>query len=115
MYICYLDESGDPGVRGSEYLLLGAAALFEGRWRYMREDIDRLIQKHFTTSTVRPAEIHMVELRQGKGNFRGLSRIQREAIETDLCNIALDNLPAEMKFFTAVSYTHLTLPTKRIV
>jgi hypothetical protein len=43
MYVCYVDESGDPGRNGSTYLLLGAAAIFEGRWRSVREDLDQLI------------------------------------------------------------------------
>ena len=34
MYLSYVDESGDTGRNGSRHLLLGAAALFEGRWSY---------------------------------------------------------------------------------
>jgi hypothetical protein len=104
MYVCYVDESGDPGRRGSEYLLLGAAALFEGRWRNVRNDLDHLLVTHFPDALRRPAEIHMAELRKGKGPFRGLTPAQRDAIQADVCKVALDNLPVELRFFSVVAH-----------
>jgi hypothetical protein len=55
VYICYVDESGDPGVRGSSHLLLGAATLFEGQWSYLRDDLEALIARYFPASP-RPGE-----------------------------------------------------------
>ena len=35
--------------------------------------------------------------------------------QDDLMNLLNENAPKEIDYATAVSYTHLTLPTKRIV
>ena len=104
MYVCYLDESGDPGPKGSEYLLLGGAALFEGRWSYLRDDIDGLISKYFPAPNPRPPEIHMADLRRGKRAYRTLTPTQRNSIQTELCNIATSNLPTELRFFGVVAH-----------
>ena len=34
VYLLYVDESDDTGVKGPEYLVLAGAALFEGKWRW---------------------------------------------------------------------------------
>src|SRR5271157_2160774 len=86
VYICYVDESGDPGVRGSSHLLLGAAALFEGRWSYLRDDLEVLITRYFATGP-RPGEIHMVDLRRGKKEYRALSLDRRIAMIADYCQL----------------------------
>jgi hypothetical protein len=104
MYVCYVDESGDPGKNGSEYLLLGAVAIFEGRWRYVREDLDKLILHFFPPPGTRPPEIHLADLRRGKGAYRGMSPAQKAAIISDLCQVAANNLPSELRMFTVIAH-----------
>ena len=38
MYILYVDESGDCAPLGSSHLILGAAALFEGKWASLEQE-----------------------------------------------------------------------------
>jgi hypothetical protein len=104
MYVCYVDESGDPGRNGSTYLLLGAAAIFEGRWRTVREDLDQLILKYFPPPGARPPEIHLADLRRGKAPFRRMTPTQRSAIVADLCNVATNNLSTELRFFAVIAH-----------
>jgi len=104
MYLCYLDESGDPGRNGSTYLMLSGAALFEGRWRNVREDLDQLIARYFPPPAIRPPEIHLVDLRRGRGPFRGMSTNQKSSLIADLCRIATTNLSTELKLFTVIAH-----------
>jgi hypothetical protein len=39
MYLLYVDESGDPGPAGSRFLVLGSAAIFEGKWLPVEREI----------------------------------------------------------------------------
>ena len=102
VYICYVDESGDPGVRGSSHLLLGAAALFEGRWSYLRDDLEVLIARYFPAGP-RPGEIHMADLRRGKKEYRALSQDRRNAMIADYCQVVGRLLPTELRFFTVIA------------
>lgn len=103
MYLCYVDESGDPGMsgRGSRHLLLGAAVLFEGKWSYAKRDIDKVITDHFPTPP-RPPEIHCTELRRGRGLFSKLSPAQRQQMLDDFCAVATGMLDVELRLFTIV-------------
>jgi hypothetical protein len=42
--------------------MLSGAALFEGRWRNVREDLDQLIARYFPPPAIRPPEIHLEHL-----------------------------------------------------
>ena len=68
MYLLYVDESGDPGPTGSRFLILGAAALFEGKWLPVERELRVLIDKYFPAGP-KPTEIHLSELRKGKKEF----------------------------------------------
>ena len=82
MYLCYVDESGDPGPRGSSHLILTGTALFEGKWMALRQQLELLVAKYWPVGS-RPSEIHLAELRQGKGAFRSLSVPQRNQCLAD--------------------------------
>ena len=43
------------------------------------------------------------------------AKVDAKTISERKCFLCLENLPTEQKGIDAVSYTHLTLPTKRIV
>ncbi len=102
MYLLYVDESGDPGPSGSAFLILGAASLFEGKWLALERDLRHLIDRYFP-ALPKPTEIHLAELRKGKGPFRALTPVQRQALLTDFCQLALSLLPTELTMFTVIA------------
>ena len=102
MYLLYVDESGDPGPSGSPFLILGAAALFEGKWLALERDLRHLIDRYFPVPP-KPTEIHLAELRKGRGPFRVLTNVQRQALLTDFCQLALSLLPTELTMFTVIA------------
>jgi hypothetical protein len=101
VYLCYVDESGDTGPRGSRHLLLGAAALFEGRWSYVSNDFDNLIS-HYFPAPPRPREIHCADVRGGRDEFAPLSRQQRQDLLADACRIVTGMLETEVRLFTVI-------------
>src|SRR5689334_20621133 len=102
MYLFYLDESGDPGPRGSSHLVLAGAALTDVRWRNVYVQLDALIAKYFATFP-RPREVHMAELRAGKGLYRTLTPQQRTQLTAEVCELATDLLPSEFRMFAVVA------------
>ena len=103
MYLCYVDESGDTGQgRGcSRHLLLGAAALFEGRWSYVQKDFEDLLT-HWFPIPPRPREIHSSDVRAGRNEFAALQRPQRQALLSDAYRIVTSLLDTEVRLFTIV-------------
>ena len=103
MYICYVDESGDPGLagNGSRHLLLGAAVLFEGRWSHAKSAIDELIARYFPVGP-RPPELHCTDIRRGRNAFCKLLPVERADLLSDFCAIAADMLDVEFRMFTVV-------------
>lgn len=102
MYLLYVDESGDPGTAGSSFLVLGAAAVFEGKWQPLERDLRDLIDRYFPAPP-RPSEIHVADLRKGRKEFRTLAPIQRRQLLNDFCALALNLLPTELVMFTVIS------------
>lgn len=102
MYLLYVDESGDPGVHGSPFLVLGAAALFEGKWLHLERDLRNLIDRYFPIPP-KPTEIHLADLRKGKNEFRMLTPARRRSLLNDFCNLALSLLPTELTMFTVIA------------
>ncbi|HEY2910629.1 MAG TPA: DUF3800 domain-containing protein [Gemmataceae bacterium] len=105
MYLLYVDESGDPGdpsTNGSQFLVLGAASLFEGKWIHLERELRSLIAKFFPNPP-KPSEIHLTELRSGKRAYRRLTKRQREEMVGELCRMALDLLPTELTMFTIIA------------
>lgn len=102
MYLCYVDESGDPGPRGSAHLILTGTALFEGKWTAVRQQLEQLLSVYWPSGP-RPTEIHLAELRTGKGFFRGLTPLLRSRLEGDLCSIASNLLSTELRVFTVIA------------
>ncbi|MBI3469133.1 MAG: DUF3800 domain-containing protein [Planctomycetes bacterium] len=102
MYLLYVDESGDPGRASSPFLILGAAALFEGKWLPFERDLRALIDKYFPAGP-KPAELHMSELRKGKKEFRVLTPVQRSLLADEFCQLALDLLSTELVMFSVIA------------
>ncbi len=101
MYLFYVDESGDPGLNGSRYLLLGGAALFEGQWARSKDLLDEVRVTCTPTAKPVPRELHFKDIRQGLDEYRGWSEAQRGAIIASACNVARGFLPSELRFFVA--------------
>jgi len=114
VYLLYVDESGDPGPNGSPFLILGAAALFEGKWLHLERDLRTLIDRYFP-GPPRPTEIHLAELRKGKNEYRTLTPVRRQALINDFCSLAINLLPTELTMFTVIAdkaYWFATNPGK---
>jgi len=93
---------------------LGAAALFEGKWRHIEQEIRNLIT-HYFPGPIRPDELHFAPLRQGKREYRSLTRVQRQSLLTDFCSIVTNLLSNEIALFTVVAdkaYWFLNNPGK---
>jgi hypothetical protein len=102
MYLLYVDESGDPGPAGSRFLILGAAALFEGKWLPVERELRLLIDRYFPVGP-KPKEIHLSELRKGKKEFRLLTAVQRNSLLSEFCQIAVDLLSTELVMFSVIA------------
>ncbi len=102
MYLLYVDESGDPGVAGSPFLILGAAALFEGKWLSLERDLRALIDRYFTAPP-KPTEIHLADLRKGKKEFRVLTAARRQQLLADFCSLARSLLATELTMFGVIT------------
>lgn len=101
-YLLYVDESGDPGIHGSSHLVLAGAALFEGKWLPLDRDLRTLIDRYFPAPP-KPTEIHLAELRQGRGAFRTLTAARRNGLLSDFCGLANNLLPTELTMFTVIA------------
>lgn len=102
MYLLYVDESGDSGRKGSRHLLLGAAALFEGKWRAVKTDLEHLLEKYFPDLADRPAELHCTDVRRGRGPYSKLSKEDRSALLQDACALLKGLAGNEIALFTVV-------------
>lgn len=105
MYLLYVDESGDPGPAGSHFLILGASAIFEGKWLPLERDLRSLID-HYFPAPPKPSEIHLAELRKGKNEFRTLTKIQRNHLLNDFCALARNLLATEFVMFSVIADKH---------
>ena len=102
MYLLYVDESGDPGPVGSQFLVLGAAAIFAGKWSPLERDLRNLINHHFPVGP-QPSEIHLADLRSGRREFRALTPAQRDSLLNDFCSLALNLLSTELVMFAVIA------------
>lgn len=82
-------------------MLLGAAALFEGRWWNAQQELSAVITKHFPTPP-RPQEIHCTDVRRGKHEFSRLPRAQRPQLLADACAAVTSMLDTELRLFTVI-------------
>ncbi|MBZ0252558.1 MAG: DUF3800 domain-containing protein [Candidatus Methylomirabilis sp.] len=100
MYLCYLDESGDTGPRGSRHFILGAVALFEGQWGRVQDGIRNLIARFFPPPLTLPKELHFADVRCGKRDFAKISAGDRTAMIDDACALVTNLLETEVRLFS---------------
>lgn len=104
MYLCYLDASGDSGERGTEYLVLSGAALFEGVWAHLQGDITNLLATAPARKGMPARELHAVDIRGRTNAFRGLTKEQSERLLRGFCAITKRYLPNELRFISAFAH-----------
>jgi hypothetical protein len=102
VYLLYVDESGDTGVRGSSHLILAGAALFDGKWRRVRGDLGAILEKHFPSAADRPREFHASEVRKGRGPYSRLEPAQRDGLTTDVCALVTGLKQSEVCLFAII-------------
>lgn len=98
MYLCYVDESGDPGKAGSKHLVLGAAIVFEGVWLHVRAAIEHLLTSAFPPPMTAPPELHLSEIRKGRGAYGQLPVASRQKLFADYCQLVGNFLAKEVSF-----------------
>lgn len=102
MYLLYVDESGDTGLKGSKHLILAGAALFEGKWRWIRSDLEKLLEKYFPSAADRPRELHAAEVRKGRVEYSKLTPGQRHTLLEEACKILTDLNDKEITLFAII-------------
>ena len=78
MHILYVDESGDGGSApgSSRHLVLCGAAMHEGQWRKLTQQLDEIQAANFPTAGAF-LEFHASEMCTGARSFRGLPHLAR--------------------------------------
>lgn len=81
MWVMYVDESGTPGDKESQYYVLAGIAVFERSMLGLSRALDAIQEKYIPTYSD-PLEFHAAELRSPKGGtyWRGVTREVREQI-----------------------------------
>lgn len=102
VYLLYVDESGDTGAKGSELLILTGAALFEGKWRWIRGDLEKLLERFFPDATQRPRELHAAEIRKGRSEYSKLSQARRDELLRDACGLLTELKANEVCLFSII-------------
>ncbi len=101
MYILYLDESGNPDDPSDRHFVLGGAAVFERVAHFLTRALDEVQARHLPG--LEPIDFHAAELRSGKGFWRGIEKVKREAILADVTlAIANSNHPGVVLFAAVV-------------
>lgn len=86
-------------------MILGASAIFEGKWLPLERDLRHLIDAYFPVGP-KPTEIHLAELRKGRNAFRALTPVQRNNLLNDFCTLALNLLATEFVMFSVIADKH---------
>lgn len=101
MYLLYIDESGDVGIRGSSYFVLGAVALFEGAWYKAKSRIETLLRGYFPHRPILP-ELHAKDILHGSKAYRKLPKQKRFQLLGDACRLINRMGRTELIAFTII-------------
>lgn len=114
MYLLYVDESGNANGTQERHFVLGATAVFESTWRYLRADVDDLLAQRFDES-VRPREIHCQRVRSGREHYRKWSVRDRLAFLGDYASRVAARPENELRLFAVATdkvWWHRKYPDK---
>ena len=67
----------------------------------LEKDLRGLIDRYFPAPP-KPTEIHLAELRQGRGAFRSLTPARRTGLLSDFCALANNLLATELTLFAVI-------------
>ncbi len=98
MHLLYLDESGDPGFRGTRHYVLLGLAIADREVKAASAEVDKLVLRRLGPRA-EGGELHYRSLLRGKGLFRGMSDAARRRVADDVFRL-LRRLPVTL--FAAV-------------
>ena len=87
MFILYVDESGDPGSKGTRHQVVLGVAVHELQIAAINTQITQAIQAHLP-SKLHGTNLHATDLKSGKKAFRGISFEIRRKVIGDIFEIA---------------------------
>jgi hypothetical protein len=91
LHLVYLDESGNTGTNLNDkeqpIFLLAALIVPEKVWQPLERNLEEAIARHIPTMD-EGQEVHAVDLRSGRGSFKGISVDARIALRDDWLQIA---------------------------
>ena len=92
MYLIYFDESGNTGTNLADpqqpVFVLGALVVPESSWQAVEADLERVLNSHFPPPRSARFEVHAGDLRQGSGDFKGVSVAKRLALRDEWLRVA---------------------------
>jgi hypothetical protein len=101
VYLLYLDESGGENDPADRFFVLGGVAVFERQCYFLAQEFDKDQTKHFPN--IQPVEFHSTDIRGGKGFWRKLDRVVREAVLIDISQVlASSHSPGVVLFAAAI-------------
>lgn len=100
MYLLYLDQAGNAGHAGERHFVLAGAAVFERATFHMTRALDALQRRYLPEHP--DTRIHAGDIRSGKGVWRRVPRLSRNAMLTDLGKVILDAYAPSVVLFGAV-------------
>lgn len=86
MFILYVDESGDPGPKGTRHQAVLGIAVHELQVQALASHVQRAIRTHLPAK-YHAVNLHATEIRSGKGDFRGIPKATRQKILDDIFNV----------------------------
>ncbi|MDO8208948.1 DUF3800 domain-containing protein [Conexibacter sp. CPCC 206217] len=95
------DESGKSGLKDLKqpFHVLEGLAVHDGQWQAMEKPLNARIDTLVPPPRAQTWELHMTDMVNGKGCFRGVNRGVREA----LCNATLDVIDAHRPTFIFIA------------
>ena len=85
MFLIYVDESGVVSNPAENVFVLGAASIYENQAYFLTQELDKIQQKWFPSSTV-PIEFHASHIRNGIGEpWHSMNKTKRMEILTEIC------------------------------
>jgi len=92
MYLIYFDESGNSGTNLADpqqpVFVLGALIVPETKWQAVEAALEASLDQHVPPPRSPRFEVHAGDLRQGTGDFKGVSIANRVAIRDEWLGIA---------------------------
>jgi Protein of unknown function (DUF3800) len=76
VHLLYVDESGKSGLRdrAQPFYVLGGLIVHDQQWLAMEQDLNARIDVLVPPPRPNTWELHMVEIQNGKGHFKGMPR-----------------------------------------